>query len=184
MRPSVIKSNVNESQTSISEHNSAEYAISIAKVGVTEPNIMHSDFPKNEHCPPLPQIISPVNFLSTSTISNSPNVDDIDEPMTCGNPADDAPVDLNTLDNIDLDFPLNVSTSFAVEENILNLEKNHPQKHFETSSLEREKYGDVQIKGRLCFEPKNTLKEEYNGIDRVHTKPTGGSVTGINKFVN
>jgi hypothetical protein len=89
---------------------------------------MLNNIPKNEsNCNQVSELISPDEFLNRTGLNNTSNEEDIDEPMPCGNVIDDAPVDLNTLDNIDLDFPLNVRSDFGVEGNRLNIARDNQQ---------------------------------------------------------
>ena len=74
-----------------------------------------------KNCNQLPHITRHAEFLNPTGTSNKSNSEDIDGPMTCGSAIDDTPVDLNTLDNIDLDFPLNVTSDFGVEGKIFSL---------------------------------------------------------------
>ena len=129
MRPTLIKCNTNEHQKLISiPYNNTDCIQVNNNTDGSRSGIMLNNTPKNEsNCNQLPQLISPGEFLNPNGISNNSNEEDIDEPMTCGNVIDDAPVDLNTLDHIDLDFPLNVRSDFVVQGNILNQARDYPQ---------------------------------------------------------
>lgn len=128
MRPMLIKCNTNEPPKSISALKSKTDCIQLnSNTDESRSDIMVNNITKNEsNCNQLPQLLSPDEFLNQAGISNNSNEEDVDEPMTCGNVIDDAPVDLNTLDNIDLDFPLNVRSDFGAEGNILNLPTDYP----------------------------------------------------------
>ena len=55
-------------------------------------------------------------FFSTTLYNECTEEEYLNELMTCGNTIDDddCTVDLNTLENIELDFPLNVKSDFEV----------------------------------------------------------------------
>ena len=173
MRPALIQCNKNESSQQ-------KQRISVQNIndGV-QTNLSNratsSTLAKSHSCIQLPQSLNPSEFLLTT---GNTNEEDIDEPMTCGDAIDDTPVDLNTLDNINLDFPLNVRSDFEVDDNILTLHKDIKPNLSEQPIVNKEKIDTSCIKNKTIPESTTSSNKVTYEQDCTHEGSNENPIKG------